>query len=323
METLRRNTEAYLAKPDVSDKIDEIVDILCRNRATDLTLYSACYASTPETVEEEMDPLFRERKVTSSLFTGRGDILQKLNRVFEPRARGSKPRRDFLLWGIAGIGKTQIALRFVDLFAERFDKVLWIDASSVQMIHHSFEVIASDILEHPGQAPHIRPVLNWLDTTKEEWLLIIDNYDSGNITRYLPSKRKGNILFTSRRSIFEPQLPPGSMLEVSEMSMSDSARLFLKACGMDEEDEDLREQAYPIVKELAMLPLALDTAGAQIYMGGQTFDRFLANVRKERGQVLAEAPPGSEGSRNPSVYATFELSLKSIKAYSLKVLRRK
>lgn len=42
METLRRNTEAYLAKPDVSDKIDEIVDILCRNRATELTLYSAC-----------------------------------------------------------------------------------------------------------------------------------------------------------------------------------------------------------------------------------------------------------------------------------------
>ena len=40
MGALRLSTEKYLAERDVSEKFDEIVDILCRKRATDLTLYS-------------------------------------------------------------------------------------------------------------------------------------------------------------------------------------------------------------------------------------------------------------------------------------------
>lgn len=184
------------------------------------------------------------------------------------------------------------------------------------MIQYSFEVIAFDVLPHPGPAPHIRPVISWLEATKEEWLLVIDRYDSGNIAHYLPNKRKGNILFTSRRQTFEPQLPPRSMLEVSEMSVSESACLFLRACGWNENDEEAQEKACLIVRELALLPLAIDVAGARIHMGAQTLDQFLANLREEKSQVLADAPPGSEISKNPSVYATFELSLKAIKSYS-------
>lgn len=67
-----------------------------------------------------MDPLLKERKVMSPFFTGREDVLRLLDRVFSPRERGSSPRRDYLLWGQGGIGKTQIALRFADRFADRY-----------------------------------------------------------------------------------------------------------------------------------------------------------------------------------------------------------
>lgn len=184
------------------------------------------------------------------------------------------------------------------------------------MIHHSFEVIASDVLQHPGEPPHVRPVLNWLNNTKEEWLLVVDNYDSGDITRYLPGYRKGNILFTSRCQDLKPALPLRSMFQVPELGTSDSTRLLLRACRRDEENEDLQRQVYPIVKELGGLPLALDTAGAHIFTRGRSFDQYLASLRAEGTQILAEAPSGSDASKNPSVYATFELSLKSIKSYA-------
>ena len=278
-----------------------------------------------------------KKEKTSNVFTGRGDVLRKLDHVFAPREPGSYPRRDFLLWGIGGVGKTQIALRFIDSFADRyvqtyssvitmsifesnqlprFDEIIRIDASDIHMIHHSFELIAVDKLKHPGEAPHIRPVLNWLNNTKKEWLLVIDNYDDGDITRYLPDVRKGNILFTSRRHDLRPHLPAGSMLEVSEMSVLESTRLLLRACRFDEDDEELHEQAHPIVKELGGLPLALNAAGAHINVTTCSFDKYLSDLREKSSQVLAEAPPGSEASKNPGVYTTFELSFDSLKSFS-------
>lgn len=84
------------------------------------TLVPAGETSSQKTMEEELDPFLKERKITSSIFTGRDDAMQKLDDVFERRKPGSHPRRDFLLWGVGGIGKTQIALRFIDCFAERY-----------------------------------------------------------------------------------------------------------------------------------------------------------------------------------------------------------
>ena len=45
------------------------------------------------------------------LFTGRGDYLEKLHAYFSPRD-DSCPRRLFLLYGVGGIGKSQISLKF-------------------------------------------------------------------------------------------------------------------------------------------------------------------------------------------------------------------
>ena len=51
--------------------------------------------------------------VASQIFTGRENYLQRLNQYFCPRDK-SRPRRHFLLYGMGGSGKTQIALKFVE-----------------------------------------------------------------------------------------------------------------------------------------------------------------------------------------------------------------
>lgn len=51
----------------------------------------------------------------STFFTGRTRILQKMERVFfsdEIKRSRRFDRREYLLWGMGGIGKTQILLRF-------------------------------------------------------------------------------------------------------------------------------------------------------------------------------------------------------------------
>jgi Cdc6-like AAA superfamily ATPase len=57
---------------------------------------------------------------TSRFFTGRDDILCTLDACFPVRETGGKPRREFLLYGMGGVGKTQIALKAADDLEDRY-----------------------------------------------------------------------------------------------------------------------------------------------------------------------------------------------------------
>ncbi len=63
----------------------------------------------------------------SPYFTGRQDILEKLDSFF-PRRETVGPRREFLLHGMGGVGKTDIALKFSEVFVDRY----------VSFPHHRF-----------------------------------------------------------------------------------------------------------------------------------------------------------------------------------------
>ena len=58
--------------------------------------------------------------VTSNFFTGRQEILQKLDSFFAPRDTGGSPRREFILHGMGGVGKTEIAFKVSEALEDRF-----------------------------------------------------------------------------------------------------------------------------------------------------------------------------------------------------------
>ncbi len=61
----------------------------------------------------------RARHAVSTRFKGRGQIVEKLSAFFIPRGDGKYPRREFLLHGMGGAGKSQIALKFAEDYEER------------------------------------------------------------------------------------------------------------------------------------------------------------------------------------------------------------
>jgi Holliday junction resolvasome RuvABC ATP-dependent DNA helicase subunit len=57
---------------------------------------------------------------SSSLFIGRKDVLDKLEKIFVHGADNKlMSRRSCLLWGTGGIGKTQICLKFTEEISDR------------------------------------------------------------------------------------------------------------------------------------------------------------------------------------------------------------
>ena len=70
---------------------------------------------------DQDDSLFvPQRPNSSALFTGREDILQRLKDHFAPQDEGDRGRKSFLLYGMGGIGKTQICLKFVEEMDGRY-----------------------------------------------------------------------------------------------------------------------------------------------------------------------------------------------------------
>ena len=56
----------------------------------------------------------------STRFTGRTDVIAKLKRHFFTNTNDAvKKRKFFLLYGMGGIGKTQICLKFVEEMSDR------------------------------------------------------------------------------------------------------------------------------------------------------------------------------------------------------------
>jgi hypothetical protein len=56
----------------------------------------------------------------TSVFTGREDILNQLDDYFSLEGPDKDKQHIFVLYGLGGAGKTQIALKFVDMFCNRY-----------------------------------------------------------------------------------------------------------------------------------------------------------------------------------------------------------
>jgi hypothetical protein len=147
----------------------------------------------------------------------------ELERILLPQGHNHR-RQVFVLRGLGGIGKTQLAVEFARRHQTMFNAVFWLDGSSEDSLKQSIALSAGRIPE--GQIPEtsrmysisrngnvdstVGDVLDWLSKRdNNQWLLIFDNvdreYGSGNmdsgaysITHYFPQADHGSILITTR-----------------------------------------------------------------------------------------------------------------------------
>jgi Cdc6-like AAA superfamily ATPase len=66
----------------------------------------------PKTISSKIE--YNPMTSSSMKFTGRRDHLTKLQAFFTAESDGSHRRKSFLLYGMGGIGKTQICLKFTE-----------------------------------------------------------------------------------------------------------------------------------------------------------------------------------------------------------------
>jgi len=149
-------------------------------------------------------------------FFGRKSELEQIHQYFDD---DSSETKIIVLYGLGGLGKTQLVLQYWTESAEQYCSRIWVDATSLETALESFqEVVAKLGRKLPSAAPHASPIAaystakmvfadvkRWLSELPNcRWLMVIDNVEDldleFHIRDLLPACRNGRIIVTSTQS---------------------------------------------------------------------------------------------------------------------------
>jgi hypothetical protein len=159
-------------------------------------------------------------------FTGREDLLRELRARFERDSTATAHPE--ALYGLAGVGKTQIAIEYAYRHAADYDLVWWLTATDSARIRASLRDLAARLgLPDDDPTRGTAAVLDALRVGRpaRRWLLVVDNTDDpGDVRPFIPAG-PGHILVTTRNSQWSSIARP---LEVDVFTRPESRQLLLR-----------------------------------------------------------------------------------------------
>ncbi|KAF8201999.1 hypothetical protein K438DRAFT_592924 [Mycena galopus ATCC 62051] len=234
----------------------------------------------------------------SRIFQGRRNILDKMHHFF---TSDMGIQHIYVLHGLGGAGKTQIALKFINESSSCFSDTFFIDASTSTTIDTGLKNIA--VAKSSGDSPQDGRL--WLTSRAEEWLLLFDNADdpSINLNHFIPQCNHGNIIITSRNPGLRVY---GSHSPVLDMEEDDAVTLLMKSAAQVATTGTILT-ATEIVKALYYLPLAIVQAGSFISKS-QNLDGYLTLYTQNQARLLSEKPTQTHDHYAWTVYTTWQMS---------------
>jgi tetratricopeptide (TPR) repeat protein len=184
-------------------------------------------------------------------FTGRRDLLNQISvRLAE------EPWQPVILHGLAGVGKSQLAVEYLHRNAHKYEIVWWITAEDPSRATSALAALG-ERREWPAgydMAQTVRNVLARLEDGSGKWLIVFDNADPPEDINFLLPQGGGHLIVTTRDANW---LEYGRLVEVDVFTRPESIDL-LCARGY----QITREDAHELASRLGDLPLALEQVAA-------------------------------------------------------------
>ncbi|MGY1762695.1 FxSxx-COOH system tetratricopeptide repeat protein [Geodermatophilus sp. SYSU D00779] len=210
-------------------------------------------------------------------FTGRDGMLAELRRRLHA---GEGTLAVQALYGLGGVGKTQLAIEYAHRFAADYDLVWWIDAEQSVLIPDQVARLAARLGLAAGRtvADTVERLLGEL-RGRDRWLLVFDNAERPtDVADYRPGG-PGHLLITSRNPGWGAL---GGRLEVDVLPRGETiALLRARITGLGEELAD------KLAAELGDLPLAAAQAAGYLEQTALPPADYLRRFRTRRAGLLA------------------------------------
>lgn len=208
-------------------------------------------------------------------FTGRQDELLAMHAVLRESEADAQHPRIAVLYGLGGMGKTQLAIQYAHCYGDSYTSVWWVNAKTTATLTKDFLKILHEVVSHharlrtgTGQNPDyawiatmlglpfgaiseagkitalvdmevvVEAVKGWLGNEDNGgWLLIVDNYDDlENVDiAEFLPRERGRVIITSRA---QDSQRLGKGLEVEGAQMEDCLEILRKSAGTKLENFD-------------------------------------------------------------------------------------
>jgi len=270
---------------------------------------------------------FMVRYEQNQSFTGRDTFLAQLHEKFQTPATDLYHGR-IALFGLGGIGKTQIALEYAYRYQSSYHRIYWISAETQAFLLDGYQKIAERAelqISHLSTVEVAERVISWLEQ-EESWLLVVDNMDDLNIVSMAGSPNSKFLLLPSTGQLRQHTLIttrnrhaygiPAQGMEVTKLDQDASLELLYNSskisCGSDSAED---RAAARIVKDLDHLPLAIDQAAAYIRQVAKTFKAFLTDYTEYRKDLINWVPQGIRQYPH-TVATTWRMSFTAISTHN-------
>jgi len=348
-----RTIQAKQLDPLISTKYNYILKNIEENQAEAqriLNKISTRYSSVVSIQHTEKKPIYFNLRSPVKNFSGRIEILKQLHDILMSERKpaivssysqlsispGFHSTDDLSLShgssgsqlsisGLGGIGKTQLALRYAELYAEHYDhNVLWIDAETKENLISSFHQLAKKLTiaihDQYDQKKDIHEIIEEIYDyfSDRKSLFIFDNVDDYEmINAYLPKPRPDNkptVLMTSRFSHWEGV---ANVLKLKLFTEHEAEELIKKSFHLQKIFGPIHVKTLNDL--LQGLPLALQQALAYIKLRRITdptfsFDDYITLYKEKMDELLTF--DFSHYSNDPyvkTIFTTWSITLEKIK----------
>ncbi|KAM0331405.1 hypothetical protein ACHAQA_003078 [Verticillium albo-atrum] len=206
-------------------------------------------------------------------FVGREDTIDTIGKLLS----GPSAASFAVLYGLGGIGKTQVALEIAHRSRD-LKSVIWIHAGTKDHLEKGFREVLGllDIQPAPNVDP-FRVVEAWLrDPKNGPWLMVVDNVDdvdvvfsekdgngSSNLLSCIPEVSHGSVIFVTRWKTVAQRITKRDHVHIGEVTDDQGIEIIKSYLGDQYDDSpETREATKKLLDELGHIPLAITHAAA-------------------------------------------------------------
>jgi hypothetical protein len=270
-------------------------------------------------------------------FVKRPELLEQIERQLRTDENDNGPRQQYrsrvlTVWRLAGVGKSQLVLDYLDCHRADYKATFWIGASQKSTIERDFINIyqllfnvawsVGDGWDRIEEA--VIRVKSWLGQPGARWLLVFDGADSVDIPdnpeyvvldHFMPQSSFVDVIVTSRSEMVQELGTHGSV-HVREMGHHQAVELFCKASNFTTPSAKTTGEVGRIVEDLGCLALAVNLAGTYVRETPplrSNVGAYMIELQERRKNLFQRMPTRLVQQYGENVLTTWEMSFLAVK----------
>jgi predicted ATPase len=247
-------------------------------------------------------------------FFGRESESQSLRTHLDPN-RESDQMRVVAIYGLGGVGKTQLALHYANTSMKLYEAIAWIPAETQIKLVQALSNFASKLglQSHEGNEDDyqsVHQVRDWLNTTDKQILLVFDNVSDAKLLEQVwPATTKASILITTRSpSVAASKVT--TLLSLKKFDLETGDQVLHSLTGTEPNTEEEKDASLEISRNIDGLALTLMQVSSFIRNRGYTYQEFATMYKKATEKILARSEIPAEYSYTS--LTTWDMSLERL-----------